>query len=88
MSPDNHKGTIIVSGEGTVSADMERALAQAREAGVSVVYASDGGTSATDYPLITAPHFPSAPASPRKQTGAERANPNQPWYAKFRKNKR
>jgi hypothetical protein len=71
------------------SASMESALAQAREAGVTVVYATDDHVAEAGYTLHIAPPVSmDVVGPPRKQSYADRANPNQPWYAKFRKNKR
>lgn len=95
MSPDGYKGKITVYGDqGTLSAGMREALEGAATEGVEIVYA-EGTVPASPavvdiWPLGVEFREPiRIPISAtRRKSYDDRAKTNQPWYAKFQKNKR
>jgi hypothetical protein len=82
-------GTIIVHGAGTISREVAEVLAAARNAGFTVVFHADLPPSPAIETVIQAlPPPPEINLDGLKRTHAERATPNQPWYARFQKNRR
>ena len=71
-------------GEGTIPRKVKAALADAEKAGVTVTY-DDTGT-ATSRPLCVLSIAPSFP--PPHLVRSNHKTPNQPWYARYRKDKR
>ena len=80
-------GTIIIHGTGTLCPEMREAILAAQNQGVEIIYAHE---PTPDHIVIlnAAPPMPEINLAALKLTHAERATPNQPWYAKFQKKRR
>jgi hypothetical protein len=89
ISSINPKGAIIVRGSAeTLDPRMMEALTDAKAQGITVIFTPD---PIPDHVAILemAPPLPEIPRHPfREKNYHERANPNQPWYAKFDKRRR
>jgi len=81
-------GTIIVIGSGPIRREVEEALASARAAGITVIFREDPPPIDMVAVIHAMPPMPEINFAALKRTHAERANPNQPWYAKFQKKRR
>ena len=81
----NDKATIIVTGAEPLHAACMAAMADAEKQGVTAIFLPDPP------PLVLIKAMPPMPEinfALLKQPHAERAMPNQPWYAKFQKKRR
>lgn len=85
---------IVVTATGTISAQIRELIeVQSSKHGVQIIYA-DGTTCERQRPPVELiiripPPLPELKnLASLKTTAYERANPNQPWYAKFQKKRR
>lgn len=80
-------GAIIIHGSGTLHHEVREAILAAQNHGVEIIYSHE---PTPDHIMIinAAPPMPEINFTALKQTHAERATPNQPWYAKFQKKRR
>lgn len=94
MAPDGYKGKIIVYGDtATMARAMREAIEEAATMGVEIVYAQ--GTAPPDSRVIDVRPLAikyiepiRIPVAIRREDHVKRSHPDQPWYAKFQKNKR
>ena len=80
-------GTIIIDGPGTLHHEVREAILAAQQQGVEVIYMPE---PLPDHIMVinAAPPMLKINFAALKCTHAERATPNQPWYAKFQKRRR
>ncbi len=67
-----------------MAAGMEQALLDAQRAGISVVFRDETPKDFV-FEIAPLPPLPVIDVLALKRTQFERANPNQPWYSRFRK---
>ena len=80
-------GTIIVTGSGPLHAEVMAALMDAQKQGITVIFREDPPPMEI-LAIQLMPPMPEINFAALKRTHAERATPNQPWYAKFQKRRR
>jgi L-asparaginase/Glu-tRNA(Gln) amidotransferase subunit D len=78
----NLKGTIVAAGEGTIPSEVKAALDDAAREGISVIYTTTNAPAPVVLQLR--PQLPELSNIKRY----DRKTPNQPWYTRFRKDKR